>query len=169
MSDKPMLGDSVALNTSPLLTLFKSGLEGVLPALFKTVVVPDAVWKEVSVHQDLSWKRLTEIRWADRQTVEIDQRVLVWNLGKGESEVLSWGLNHTGFVAGIDDLAARKCASALGVRLIGTAGILVLSSRSALIPSLERAFAAVQKAGLYLKEDLVRRLVEDESSKSSKR
>jgi predicted nucleic acid-binding protein len=100
MSDKPVLGDSVALNTSTLLTLLKSGLEGVLSALFKTVVVPDAVWEEISIHQDRSWKRLTEIRWADRLTVEIDRRVLAWNLGKGASEVLSW-VNFSTDVGGV--------------------------------------------------------------------
>jgi predicted nucleic acid-binding protein len=167
MSDKPVLAESIVLNSSPLLTLFKSKLDGVLPTLFRAVVVPDAVWQEVGVYRDRSWRRLAGTEWIRRQTVEIDERVLAWNLGKGESEVLSWALNHTGFIVGVDDLAARRCAKALGIRLIGTAGILVVSSRLGLIPSLQEALADVEKAGLYLKEELVRRLVQEETSRSS--
>ena len=43
-----MLIDSVVVNASPLICLFKSGLVDLFPALFKNVAVPDAVIKEVT-------------------------------------------------------------------------------------------------------------------------
>jgi predicted nucleic acid-binding protein len=94
----------------------------------------------------------------------VDSSILLWDLGGGESEVLSWALAKPGCIAVLDDLAARRCSTALGIRHIGTAGLLVLASRFKLIPSLEEAFHEVRKAGLYLKDDLVQRLLAHESS-----
>jgi hypothetical protein len=42
-----MLINSVVVNASPLICLFKSGLVDLFPALFKDVVVPEAVINEV--------------------------------------------------------------------------------------------------------------------------
>ncbi len=83
---------------------------------------------------------------------------MVWNLGNGEPQVLSWALKKPDHIAVIDDLAARRCAESLAIRCIGTAGLLVLASRQKLIPSLASALSQVRKAGLYLTDDLVERL-----------
>ena len=44
----------------------------------------------------------------------------VWNLGDGESEVLSFALAYPQYKAMIDDRAARSCARTLGVQTLGT-------------------------------------------------
>jgi hypothetical protein len=38
-----------------------------------------------------------------------------WDLGSGESHVLSWALSYSDYEAVVDDLAARKCAKALSI------------------------------------------------------
>jgi predicted nucleic acid-binding protein len=40
--------DRVVINSSPLITLFRAGLHPLLPELFPSIVVPDAVWSEVT-------------------------------------------------------------------------------------------------------------------------
>jgi hypothetical protein len=37
------------IDASPLITLFRSGLEEILPALCPHIVAPDAVWQEVII------------------------------------------------------------------------------------------------------------------------
>ncbi|RLC13018.1 MAG: DUF3368 domain-containing protein [Deltaproteobacteria bacterium] len=162
MSDKLPLRDEFVVNASPLITLFKSGLEFVLPELFGTVIVPGAVWQEVSNCDDDASEGLKTSPWAIRKKVRTDRRVAVWNLGSGETDVLSLSLKNSNRVAIIDDLAARRCAVSLTIRHIGTAGVLVLASRHKLIPSLRNAFSQVRNAGLYLKDDLVERLIIEE-------
>jgi len=44
MSNNLPMRDGIVINASPLIVLFKSGLEFVLPGLFKKIVVPEAVW-----------------------------------------------------------------------------------------------------------------------------
>lgn len=163
MSDELPLKNEFVVNSSPLITLFKSGLEFILPALFGSVIVPDAVWQEVSECDDEASRGLeTSPPWAIRKKVRTDGRVAAWNLGRGETEVLSRSLENFNRMAIIDDLAARKCAVSLTIKHIGTAGVVVLASRFRLIPSLRSAFSQVRNAGLYLRDDLVERLIVEE-------
>jgi hypothetical protein len=67
--------------------LLKSELEFVLHGLFKKIVVPEAVWQEVSVYHDEAFKGLSKAMWVNHERVRIDRRIVVWNLGKGESQV----------------------------------------------------------------------------------
>jgi predicted nucleic acid-binding protein len=163
MSGSTVLESTAVVNASPVITFAKSGLLRVLTGLFPRIVAPRSVLEEIGKYDDLPWKAISSADWIDRQTVSVDPRLLGWNLGKGESEVLSLALGSQNHIAVIDDLAARKCAVALKIQLIGTAGVLVLASRFKLIPSLETAFSKVREAGLYLRDDLVRNLLESES------
>jgi predicted nucleic acid-binding protein len=158
MSNNPSMEDAIVLNTSPLIVLFKAELDFVLSEVFKRIVVPEAVWQEISVYDDEAFKGLSEATWLRREEVSIDNRIVVWNLGNGESQVLSWALKKPDHIAVIDDLAARRCAESLAIRCIGTAGLLVLANRQKLIPSLASALSQVRKAGLYLTDDLVEHL-----------
>ena len=164
MSNNTSMEDGIVLNASPLIVLFKSELEFVLPGMFKKIVVPEAVWQEVSAYEDEAFTGLSKAQWVSRERVRIDSRILVWNLGNGESQVLSWALKNPDYIAVIDDWAARRCSSSLKIRHIGTAGMLVLANRLKLIPSLGHALSQVKKAGLYLRADLVDQLTIQEKN-----
>jgi len=55
-----------------------------------------------------------------------------------------------GSVAVLDDLAARRCALALGINVTGTLGLLLMAERAGAIVSLRRALDAVTDAGLFV-------------------
>jgi predicted nucleic acid-binding protein len=88
--------DAVVINASPLITLFRSGQADLLPRLFGHIVVPEAVWNEVTLDewQDPAARELGAQTWPVRVNVEISPRVLPWNLGAGETAVLSHALSH---------------------------------------------------------------------------
>jgi predicted nucleic acid-binding protein len=48
--------------------------------------------------------------------------VQAWDLGAGETAVLSYALAWPDYVAVIDDVAGRRCASSLDIKVIGTVG-----------------------------------------------
>jgi predicted nucleic acid-binding protein len=76
--------------------------------------------------------------------------VLAWDLGAGESAVLTAVAGSPGSVAVLDDLAARRCALALGIDVTGTLGLLLMAKRAGAIASLRRALDAVTDAGLFV-------------------
>ncbi len=59
-----MPSDRAVLNTSPLITLCKSGQEYLLPRLFAEIVVPDAVWDEVLAGSEVRIRTQREHRFA---------------------------------------------------------------------------------------------------------
>ncbi len=153
--------ERVVINASPLIVLFKSQLADLLPQLFTEILVPKAIWDEVVIDSisDVASEQLPLVPWALRVEVSvIAPEILQWNLGSGESEVLSYALNHPGVRAMVDDAAARRCARTLSIPTLGTGGALVLAKRRGLIPTVSASIQALRNAGLWLSDDLVRLL-----------
>jgi len=60
---------------------------------------------------------------------------LVNDLGPGETEVLALALESGDAIVIIDDALARQVAETLGIRLIGTLGVLLDAKRAGLVPA----------------------------------
>jgi predicted nucleic acid-binding protein len=155
--------EGAVVNASPLILLFKSGLEGLLPEIFAKVIVPEAVWKEVVAggESDAAATRLATVSWIQCVTVPaVVPGVLVWNLGDGESEVLTFALARRECRAVIDDRAARSCARTLGVRTLGTGGVLIMAKRRGLISSVSVELQRLRDAGFWLSDEIAALLKE---------
>jgi predicted nucleic acid-binding protein len=118
----------VISNTSPLQYLFQLDLLDILPALYKEVLSPAGVVKEISAGRTLGvalpdvaslpWLRVCEVGTPALLS-------LVPDLGVGEREVLALALEHPGSLVILDDSSARRFAERLGLALTGTLGLLL--------------------------------------------
>ena len=142
--------DAVVLNASPLITLFRSGQADLLPLLFKQIVVPEAVWQEVMMgeREDTAARELSKRSWPIRENVVSSPRVAAWQLGAGESAVLSHALANPPLRAVIDDMDARRCAQTLNIPMLGTGGLLVLAKRRGLLTSVGDGIEKLRQSGL---------------------
>src|SRR5687767_11606662 len=74
-----------------------------------------------------------------RNDVSVPPSILAKKLGAGESAVLAYALTKPGCKPGceaiVDDLAARRAASALGVPFRGTLGVILTAKQRGLIAS----------------------------------
>jgi predicted nucleic acid-binding protein len=150
--------DAAVINASPLITLFRSGQGALLPGLFKQIVVPEAVWQEVVVQgqEDRAARDLSEQLWPVRVDVASSPRVAAWDLGAGETAVLSHALANPPLRAVIDDMDARRCAQTLGIPMLGTGELLVLAKRRGLLVSVGEGIEKLRASGLWLSDDIVR-------------
>jgi predicted nucleic acid-binding protein len=155
--------ERVVVNSSPLIALCRSGQEQLLPGLFKTVVVPNQVYEEVVAGKnDEAAKVLrSQPEWMNREKVEISLAVAAWNLGEGESAVFSFAVKVPKHRAVVDDLAARRCARVLGIKTLGTGGLLVLAKRRGLIASVNERIRKLMDSGLYLSDAVVQVLLSE--------
>lgn len=148
----------VIVNSSPLIVLFKSQQADLLAQLFDEILVPSAVWDEVTAgsKNDVAATELVKVSWARRTEIaSISPEVLAWDLGKGESAVLGLALKKPGFAVVIDDRAARRCAQSLGIVSMGTAAVILLAKKRGLIPLASPGIQALQDAGLWLSDGLI--------------
>ena len=114
--------EKIVLNASPLILLCNSDLAFVLPALFPEIVVPEAVWQEIvnGSQLDQAAQMLPKLAWLKQEPVTPVPDVIRWDLGSGETEVLSFAVQHNRYTPVLDDMQAKKCARSLGVPTIGT-------------------------------------------------
>ncbi len=148
----------VIINSSPLIVLFKSQQAELIPQLFSEILVPEAVWNEITAadQNDVASRQLPTTPWVRRVEIStVVPEVAAWDLGKGESEVLSLSLTTPDCAAIVDDRAARRCSQTLGIITLGTGGILILAKQRGLIPTVSSRIQALRDAGLWLSDDLV--------------
>lgn len=149
--------ETIVINASPLITLFRSHQADLLPRLFNRIIVPEAVWDEVvNERHDAAALGLPSHSWPIRERVTVSPRVQMWNLGKGETAVLSYALTHPRARAVIDDRDARRTAQALGIPILGTGAVLVLAKRRGLLTSVTSGLIKLRDAGLWLSDDIVK-------------
>lgn len=133
------------VDASPLIVLGTIGRLDLLAALAEDVVVPEIVVQEVLRVEDEASRALAEGSLRT-EGVEPDDLVMRWGLGAGETAVLSFAKRH-GYVALIDDLAARRCASVVGIPARGTLGVVLLAKQRGIIPSAARLLVQLRDAG----------------------
>jgi predicted nucleic acid-binding protein len=144
-------------NASPLNVLARAGRLELLRALGRRIVVPDAVAEEVTEHADEATRALWAEEWLVRvPTGGIAPAVAAWDLGAGESAVLSWAASHPGCVAVIDDYAARTCAEVIGVTVIGTLGLALRAKLAGRVALARPLVEELRRAGLYLSSAVIR-------------
>lgn len=146
------MADTWVVNASPLISLANIDRTDILTELGCEVLVPPAV---VAEFQRGGEDMIPEgIRILD--PVALVPSVLMWGLGKGETEVLSFALgSKPDIVAILDDMAARRCALAHGVAIRGTIGLVVLAKLQGLVPSVKPVFDDLQQAGLYVAPQVI--------------
>jgi predicted nucleic acid-binding protein len=149
--------NQVVINASPLILLFNSDLSFILSDLFDEIVVPRAVWQEITASAtiDEASRVMSEVDWLTQVSVPPAEAVVQWDLGAGETEVLSFALTHPAFKPVFDDRAARKCARSLGLNTLGTGAILILAKEKKIIESVEEALMTLRNHGMWISDPLI--------------
>jgi predicted nucleic acid-binding protein len=136
-----------------VILLGKVGHLGLLEALCAKLIVPAAVVTKVCAesHRDAGqdWLR-GQARAYVRDVGPVDSLITTWDLGIGESRVLTWAREHPDYEAILDDRAARTCALSLGIPVRGTLGVIMLAKREGLLKDVQPVFARLQEAGLRI-------------------
>lgn len=147
MSEPPVV------NASPLIYLAHADLFPLLQLAGSPVRVPSAVVREVQRRgpRDPTVQAMEASSWLHVMVESATSpRIKAWELGPGETAVLSWAHAHTGCVAILDDLAGRRCAEVLGIPLIGTLGLVLRAKRTGQIPAARPLVEKLREAGMYL-------------------
>jgi len=140
-------------NASPLIVLAKAALADLLTELSPGARVSKAVADEVArVDDPADPARL----WLTRNAAVVSASpaassfVTAWDLGSGESAVISLVESLPGSIAVLDDLAGRRCAQALGLPVVGTLGLILMAKRAGWISAVKPALDSIVAAGLFV-------------------
>jgi predicted nucleic acid-binding protein len=95
-----------------------------------------------------------------------DPRVLVANLGAGETEALVLALQVEPDRVLLDDLKARRLGTSLGLPIMGTAGILLEPKHAGLVPAVRPGVEALLRVGLCGSPHIVQQILTDAPEES---
>ncbi|MES2658158.1 MAG: DUF3368 domain-containing protein [Verrucomicrobiota bacterium] len=146
------------IDASPLILLGKSGQLGWLPHM-GSIVVPESVAAEIRAGSPDDPARLWLEAPAGMALIvsdpEIPDELLAWDLGRGETAVISLAMARPGHEALLDDAAARRCAAVFSVRLRGTLSFVALAKKRGLVTACRPVFEKMRAAGLFVSQALV--------------
>ncbi len=123
-------------NSSPLIALSTLEKAYILKTLFTNIIIPEAVYNEVFT------RGFSKFSMPEFLTMEIvsDKNLaesLQMQIGYGESEVIALALERKITRVIIDDKQARKIAENLGLKVMGTLGVLILAKEKQLITEIK--------------------------------
>lgn len=146
------------VNTSPLVFLARAGLMEMLREGAADVAVPSAVLQELEAHgrDDPAVKELGSHGWIKVVPApEVHPSMTAWDLGPGESAVLSLAYAEPGAWAVIDGGQARRCARSLGIPVIGTLGPVLLAKQYGKIADARPVIDLLRASGMYLSDAII--------------
>lgn len=121
----------VISDTTPIITFLKLGRLDILQKLFGTVLIPNAVYDELTKNiqylnetatiHECSFLQMTRV--FDTQSVKILNEIV--GLDAGESEAIALFNEHSADLLIIDERKGRNVAKKLGIRILGSIGILL--------------------------------------------
>jgi predicted nucleic acid-binding protein len=145
-------------NASPVIVLAKAGYLHLLKELTRELLLPESVAAEILAgpESDPAQQAIVHgwgLRVAPRM---IPNEMLEWGLGAGETAVQAVALDHAPATAILDDAAARTCAKAFRVPLLGTLGVILRAKKRGLIPQAAEVLKALRSVGLHLDDRTIR-------------
>lgn len=161
--------ERAVINSSPLILLSKCNLLEILPKLFSEIFIPENVFDEIIAGDDDASVNVHKLigDWLTLISVTPAEDVVSWNLGDGETGVLSYAfVKRPNCFALLDDRAARRCAETLEIPTLGTAGLLVVAKRRAVISFVRPKLNSLEQAGLYLSDE-IRHLILEQAGEAN--
>ncbi len=149
------MAERPAVNASPMIYLSRAGLLDLLQLLAPEIVVPNAVATEILQRgqSDPTAQALNQTIWLSIvQTPPVPASIQAWGLGLGESSVLAWGYANPGTEVILDDLAARRCATAHSIPVRGTLGLVLTAKQRRVISAARPVLLQLRQAGMYLSD-----------------
>ena len=125
---------NVISNSSPIIALSSIGKEDLFSSLFNKTIIPQGVYDEVFDNKIYTLNNNISLNF-DIIKLKNPEFVNLLNmrLGPGESEAIALAIEQSVDRIILDDREARKVAESLGLRIIGTVGLLLLAQKKGFI------------------------------------
>ena len=159
MRDTAVISDS-----GPLICLTRIGQLDLLPRLFVNIFVPPEVWNEVTVRgkDHPGAYEVSQTAWLGIQAPEpllVEPLNILLDAGEAQAIALAQTMNDCTLL--LDDARARKIAQRLGIKTIGTIGLLLRAKRRGLLAQIKPSIEALVANGIYIRPELVDAVLKD--------
>ncbi len=155
----------VICNASPLIALSSISQLELLEKIFKKVIIPEAVYKEV-VEEGKGKTGAKEVgkyvgKWIELKKVKNSNEVNILRsiLDYGEAEVIILGQEIKADLLVLGNKEPRLFAKHLGFKIIGTVGILILAHEKGFLENPIKEILKIKEKGFYISDKLIKEVI----------
>lgn len=152
----------VIINSTPLIILCNIGKIDILRKLYGEIVIPEAVYMEVTAKKDSACRQITTADWIHMERIKnsFDKKMYKAKLHDGEVEVMILAQEEDkADLVIIDDNAAKKTAKYLDLTVTGTIGVLLKAKRNGIIQEIRPVLEEMKRNGFYISNSLEQRIL----------
>jgi predicted nucleic acid-binding protein len=146
----------IVSDSSPLIALSLCGGLDILDHLFDEVLIPEQVYREIDVPGK---PEAAEIAlWARGRVVQAGAahagKARRLSLDPGETEAIALYWEKSADLLLIDEQRGRNAAAGAGIRVIGTAGLLLEAKKEGLIATIKPSLDVLRASGIRISNAL---------------
>lgn len=141
----------VVSDTTAISNLLTVGRADLLVRMFEKVIIPPAVWLELSAfHSEVpEWLEVVEVE--DVSRIQSYRRDV--HAGEAEAIALAWEIRPDWLL--LDDSDGRKLAKAEGLPVLGLIGVLLLARQRGIVSEVRPVLdSLISEAGFYVSQIL---------------
>lgn len=135
------MSECVVADSTCLIALERIGQIEIIPALFEPVLIPPAVAQEFGI--SLPWLKVESL--SDR----VLAAALKMMIDDGEAEAIALSQEQKCRII-LDDRQARRVGQDMGLRVIGTVGILILAKQRGILSTVKPVLQNLDDTGFYI-------------------
>ncbi|MDR1176070.1 MAG: DUF3368 domain-containing protein [Treponema sp.] len=134
----------------------------ILKALYKTILVPQAVYQEIEAGKDRSfYTDLGKLDWITIKHIKSPhERMYLFDLDDGEAETLILAQEQNADLVIIDEKCGRRYAGQLGIPVTGTIGILLKAKKQGIITGIAPLLQELIDKQSWIGAELVKKAIE---------
>jgi len=150
----------IVSNATPLLAFARIDALELLAHIVQHILIPETVWHEVTRGP---WRpgaeAIRHASWVEVHPVATLPPGILPLLDRGEAEVIALAEAIVATEVGLDERAARAVPTARGLKIIGTAGLLVRAKQRGMIRAVRPWFERMQNQGMRYSQRFVEELL----------
>ena len=148
----------IVSNTTPILSFIKIDRLDILRTLYKEILIPEAVYRELEEGKNKYYVNISNENWIKILTVKNKNFVeqLEEKLDRGEAEAIALSLEISADLLLIDEKIGRKFAEENGLKITGTIGILLKAKKKGIIKEVKPLIYELIEKGNYYKDTFIK-------------
>ena len=133
-----------------------------LLADFGDISIPKAVYEEVTKNNLKGSNEVKHADWIKVVEVEDHESVAFSSaLDAGEAQAIALAIKQNADLILMDDLAGRRAATAYGIAVMGTLGLLKVMYQKGRIENMKFVLDELQKHGFWMSTELYNKMLKD--------
>lgn len=153
----------VVSSSSVIIALAKVCHLYLLEKLFGEILVPEAVWKEITVEGKPGYEKVVRAKFISLEKVGDARLVALLEefIDTGEAEAIALALERDADLLLVDDRDARNLAKRLGLQVMGTLGVIALAKYKGLIPETKPIIDKLMESGFWISRNILEEFLKE--------